>query len=93
MAIKFTSSPKELTLLEQVADRAVKLAKASGFSYPRQDAQMDVTACHLNGNPLDLPKLLRADDFNFAHDVFGIRQHLDRTTGELLDFFSPRCSA
>lgn len=59
----------------------------------RMDITMDLTACHANGNPLDLQKLLDADDFNFIHDVFGIRDHLDRDTGQLRDFFSPRCSA
>lgn len=36
---------------------------------------------------------LDADRFNFAHDVGGIRYHLDRNTGELADCFRPRYSA
>lgn len=54
---------------------------------------MDITAVHANGNQLDLTALLAADDSNFAHDVFGIRRHLNRDTGELEDFFTPRFSA
>jgi hypothetical protein len=51
---------------------------------------MDITACHLNGCPLRLGELLGADDANFAHDVFGIRRHLNRETGKLEDCFCPR---
>ncbi len=42
--------------------------------------------------PLDLRKLLDAPEPHFAHDVFGIRRYLDRTTGKLRGFFNPRCS-
>ncbi len=54
---------------------------------------MDVTACHANGCPLDLEKLLDAPDFDFAHDVMGIRRHIDRKTGKLGGCFVPRCAA
>lgn len=57
------------------------------------DIQMDVTATHCNGNPLRLDDLLAADDFNFAHDIYGIRRHLNRGTGKLENCFSPRFSA
>lgn len=54
---------------------------------------MDVTACHCNGCPLRLQELLEADDFNFTHDVFGIRRFIDRTTGEMPGAkFHPRFS-
>lgn len=51
---------------------------------------MDIRACHANGTPLRLEELLRADDGNFGHDVFGIRRYIDRTTGQLTDCFLPR---
>ena len=53
---------------------------------------MDITAAHLNGNPLRLKELLAANDFDFFHDLYGIREHLDRDTGELKDCFVPRYS-
>lgn len=93
MSVNFKSNRFDTELCFQIADRAVALAKKAGFKYAKLDALMDVKACHLNGNPLDLQKLLGADDFNFAHDVFGIRQNLNRDTGELENCFSPRCSA
>lgn len=53
---------------------------------------MDVTATHANGNPLRLDDLLAADDFNFAHDMSGIANCLDRNTGRLTNHFRPRFS-
>jgi hypothetical protein len=52
--------------------------------------EMDVTAAHVNGCPLRLAELLAAEDLDFAHDVFGIRRHIDRKTGKLGDGFVPR---
>jgi hypothetical protein len=56
----------------------------------RLDWQMDIAACHLNGTPLDLDRLLGFGDFDFVHDVFGIARYLDRTTGRLQNCFLPR---
>lgn len=85
-------SKSEALLIHQIAKRARDLAGA-GNEYPFLDADMDVTAVHVSGCPLKLEELLAADDVNFAHDVFGIRRHLDRRTGKLRDGFSPRYSA
>lgn len=56
------------------------------------DLVMDITAVHANGNPLRLEALLDADDFNFAHDLSGICNCLDRETGKLTRHFRPRYS-
>jgi hypothetical protein len=56
----------------------------------RMTITMDVIATHANGCPLDLDRLLHADDSNFIHDVFGIRRHINRTNGQLEDCFLPR---
>lgn len=61
-----------------------------GGNYPFLDADMDITATHCNGNPLRLDDLLNADAFQFAHDIGGIRRHLNRETGKLEDCFVPR---
>ena len=65
----------------------VKLNKSA-----RMSLQMDIMAANgVNGNdPIDLTRLLDADDFNFAHDVFGIERHMDRETGLIGGFFSLR---
>ena len=57
-----------------------------------QGLTMDIAATHIS-NPLRLQELLDADDFNFGHDICGIQRHLDRDTGTLINFFSPRFSA
>lgn len=44
---------------------------------------MDITACHLNGCPLDLPGLADASIGDFNHDVMGIRKFINRETGKL----------
>jgi hypothetical protein len=80
----------EKKAINEIAKRAVRLAEDHGVDYDLVDAGMDVTACHSNGCPLKLEQLLEADDFNFSHDVFGIRRHIDRETGKLEGFFLPR---
>jgi hypothetical protein len=54
---------------------------------------MDITAAHCNGMTLNLTALLNADDANFAHDIGGIVQHINRQTGELENCFVPRYAA
>ncbi|TAL45450.1 MAG: hypothetical protein EPN91_02230 [Salinibacterium sp.] len=53
-----------------------------------------LTSYHTSPNcpQLNLERLLRADDFDFTHDVFGIKIHFDRTTNALLNNFLPRCA-
>lgn len=83
---------EEARTIAAIARRAVQVAAEMGVRYEFMDADMDLTACHLNGNPLRLKKLLAADAVNFAHDVLGIRRHLNRETGKLENCFSPRYS-
>lgn len=86
-------SKQEARTIAAIAKRAVEMAASAGWRYESMDADMDITACHANGNPLKLDELLAADDVNFSHDAFGIRRHLNRETGKLEDYFSPRYSA
>ena len=76
-------------LILAIVDRALRDYPAY---FGRLDLNMDLTACHANGCELDLEKLLAFDRFNFAHDIHGIVDKLDRSTGQLRDCFSPRCS-
>lgn len=78
--------------ISAIATRATKVLQRYHISYDLIECAMDLTACHANGCPLDLTKLLRFEDAQFIHDVVGIRNHLDRTTGTLLDHFLPRCA-
>lgn len=48
-----------------------------------------------NGKKLDFKNLMSFDDANFAHDIIGISQHINRNRGESMgnmeDCFEPRC--
>jgi hypothetical protein len=80
-------------LIDKIVNRAVSLGEKHGINHDRVTLSMDITACHCNGCPLRLADLLQADDFNFAHDVFGISRHINRKAGSLGDCFSPRFAA
>lgn len=90
--VSFEVTEQEMAAISKIAKRAVEMASVAGVDYDMMCASMDITACHANGNPLKLEELLNADDFNFSHDVFGIRRHIDRDTGELTGHFLPRYS-
>lgn len=92
-AINWAISGDDEEIISKITDRAMALAAKAKIVYPRLDCEMDLIACHLNAQPLRLADLLKADDFNFAHDVFGIKRHIDRETAQLRDFFSPRFSS
>ena len=87
--INWNVTKEDALLIRDIGVRYLKLTKNVASL---MDISMDLTACHLNGCPLDLQKLLKADNFNLAHDVVGISNHIDRQTGKLRDCFLPRCS-
>lgn len=91
--ISFKTTKADGAFIVGIVARAVQMAKQDGDQYEFMDAEMDITACHANGTPLKLGELLHAEDFDFAHDVFGIRRHLNRKTGQLEDCFLPRYAA
>lgn len=89
--ISFTTTQDEHRTIQAIADRATAMAlQHKRPAYPTPDAAMDITATHANGCKLRLDALLAAEPFDFAHDVFGIRNHLNRLTGQLEDGFTPR---
>lgn len=89
--ISFKTEPGESRLIAQIVDRSIKLA--ADLKLPNLNAaelSMDLTAAHCNGCRLRLAELLAADDANLGHDVFGIRRHINRSTGKVGDGFLPR---
>lgn len=93
--VSFEVSAADRQLIQKIVKRLAKLWETNGYTKQALsvvDREMDLVACHANGNPLDLTGLLQADDFNLLHDCLGIARHLDRETGQLLDFFTPRYS-
>uniref|UniRef100_A0A6M3JLK6 DUF6874 domain-containing protein n=1 Tax=viral metagenome TaxID=1070528 RepID=A0A6M3JLK6_9ZZZZ len=92
--INWSSTMEDTRIISACAGRFAEILKSRGIKAPPQmDIAMDLTACHLNGCPLDLQRLLAAEDFDFSHDVVGIRNHIDRRTGTLRDCFVPRMAA
>ena len=88
MTVSFDVSRYDREIIHKIGQRAASIADST----PITDYEMDVTAVHANGCPLNLQGLLAADDFNFMHDVFGIGRHIDRETGTLGNCFLPRFS-
>lgn len=90
--ISFETTREESDLLFAIAKRAKKLTPVQ-WKIPQKEWWMDITACHANGSPLQLERLLEAPDFDFVHDMFGIRRHINRRTAKLENCFVPRYAA
>ena len=90
--VDFSCDPHDTRIISKIASRAVRMVKCRGNIWNTFDVAMDLTAVHCTSCPLDLEKLLAFPDSDFMHDVAGIRQHIDRETGRLVDCFDPRCS-
>jgi len=84
--VKFETRKGKKNLILLIANRAIK-EKLTGDTV---SLSMDLSAVSAKYN-INLKKLLKFDDFNFAHDIYGIMDNLNRETGELENYFSPRC--
>jgi hypothetical protein len=89
---KVHTSKQDIETIVKIARRAVATAKNNDIQYDQMTAVMDLEYVH-SINPLRLNDLLNADDFNFNHDIFGIRGNLNRQTGKIENCFSPRYTA
>lgn len=89
---KTTTVKEDYELINKIVLRALVLCAKNGVQYDRMTAFMDISATH-EFQPLRLADLLAADEFNFAHDVLGIRENMDRKVGRLANCFLPRFSA
>jgi len=65
----FECSKLERKIITRLAVRAAKLATKYDIKYSIIDAEMDLTATHVNGCPLDLEKMEAAPDVHFGHVV------------------------
>lgn len=98
VGVSFNVSDFDRTLIRSIVARAFRnahLKAALDFIEEsevdaRQALTMDLTACHANGCPVNLARLLDADDATFGHDITGIQRHIDRRTGKLRRAFGPR---
>ena len=80
----------------QLEHEIIERAEKMGFLRDDKITHMlDIDNANKEFN-LRLEDWLEADDFNFAHDWYGIRKHIDRRTGKMENCFVPRfagCSA
>lgn len=88
MTVKFNCTASESTLIDLIFKRAQELLQNPPEN--KLSFYMDLDACHSNGCPLDFAKLLAEAEINFAHDVLGIVNNIDRETGKLLNGWLPR---
>lgn len=91
--VQFTTDPVARNLIRKIVTRAISIYAAQEVKLDRMSTEMDLSAVHANGNPLNFDRLLAFDDFNLMHDITGIYINLDRETGKLMNFFSPRSTA
>lgn len=86
-----STTDRDLRTISNIAKRAARLAAHHGDNVKA----LEIAACLLWAHercPLDLERLEQAGDGNFAHDVFGIRRHINLDGGDELfrDCFWPR---
>lgn len=89
---KLKTTCTEFEIIHLIAKRRVEMARKMNVEDEVTTAAMDIEVTHHNC-PLKLQELLKADDADFGHDVFGIRRHLNRETGKLENHFHPRYAA
>jgi hypothetical protein len=92
--VEFSMGREELELVKQIAERVEELTAAmqiEGMQYDRHELVMDLDAAYTSAGPVNLTRLLESPDADFLHDIYGIRRHIDRASGELTGCFMPRC--
>lgn len=85
-SIKWAATGGEYVLIANI----IKRLAAFGYPVSYPNTEMDLTACHLNGCPLDLKRMSKAGRFDLFHDINGIERNINRDTGKLSNAFRPR---
>lgn len=76
----------DMFIIAKIVERADNM----GLMYfDRLSLIMDLQCANEKFN-LRLDEFLKADDFNFSHDISGIQHHIDRNTKTFQDCFVPR---
>lgn len=72
-----------------ILDIVERASKKGYLMFDSLSLSMDLEFTHKQFN-LRLQELLKADDFNFAHDIIGIQNNLNRQTKQMENYFVPR---
>lgn len=86
---KIKTSKDDTDLIAEIAGKAAKLYADIGHDFDMMSMVMDLEVVHAE-TPLRLEEMLESENYDFIHDIAGIRRHLNRATGRLEDFFVPR---
>jgi hypothetical protein len=95
MTVKFTNSKAKNEQIKRIVDRWFAALRVYNITpdYDKLNVQMDLSAVVAQKQVrLDLDKLERFGDFDFAHDMSGIINCIDRKTGLLQHCFLPRAA-
>jgi len=87
MSVQFETGQENTQLMNRIVDRAVQMQLIQREPIA---LMMDMAAVHKNCTEIDFVELLAAEDGDFTHDILGIQQHINRSTGKLEDDFLPR---
>lgn len=88
MSVEFATFTEEE---QKTVDAIIRRATLELIDIDPLELEMDLSAVHYNV-PLDIERLKNFEKFDFAHDIYGIRNCLNRRTGKLERHFSPRCT-
>jgi hypothetical protein len=77
---------EEFMIIMDIVERADEMEL---MAFDRLSLSMDLAFTHEELD-LRLKDLLEADDFNFAHDIVGIQNNLNRQTKQMENYFLPR---
>lgn len=86
--ISFNTTANEEFAIQRILNRVLDSGRSTES---RLQLEMSLTACHLNGTPLDLDVMMDwPHDVDLIHDVYGIHKAIDKKTGKLSGIFHPR---
>jgi hypothetical protein len=87
--LNFKVAPSDFALIYAISKRALALLKERDSTKAHIQMEMDLEAVH-NYCCLRLSDLLGANDFDFVHEIVGIRENFYRKTGYFQNGFWPR---
>ena len=84
---------EDTELIERIAIRARKLLEFHGKFVPPGSIKEELIITHQEICPLRLRDLLEANDFDFLHDITGMRDHINMLDASFRNGWWPRYAA
>ncbi len=89
MSLSLSVPHADKALIAAVSHRAQAYAATQGIAVDLLEVQRDFTACHANGNPLDLPRMMADEDRTLWHAASFLAWHMDPHTGQIVSNYRP----